>query len=79
MPITKDATQEEIVTALAARIRARRKAVKMTQTDLAVALGVSTQYVCMVERGREQPSLAFFFRACDALSISPNELSGFLE
>ncbi len=62
---------------IAENIRSRRKSLGMTQESLADALDVSSNYISMIETGKEQPSLPLFFRMCRELQSSPNDISGF--
>ena len=50
-------TKGEIAAAFGAALRGRRVACGLTQDALAEAAGVTTQYVSMLERGVNQPSL----------------------
>lgn len=60
-------------------LRELRKSRKMTQGDLAKALGVSDRIVGAWERGETDVPLDEAFRLCDALGCSPNELCGWYD
>ena len=59
---------------LGRRIRVRRKALGMTQEQLAELAGLSDTYVGHIERATRVPSLSTLVSICYALEISPNEL-----
>ena len=59
---------------LGRRIRARRKALGMTQERLAELSGLCDTYVGQIERAIRIPSLSTLVAICYALEISPNEL-----
>lgn len=44
------------------RVRECREALRLTQADLAFALGVSRQTVISIERGKYDPSLGLAFK-----------------
>ena len=58
------------VAALGKAIRARRKQLGLTQTELAAAARTSLRFVSEVERGKETARLAGVFRLLDALGLS---------
>ena len=51
-------------------IRKQRKTKKMTQADLAEAVGISVNYVGAIERGEKLPSLETFLAVLNALDLS---------
>lgn len=57
------------------RIREFRKARKLTQEELAAEMDASTKTVSRVEIGETALTIGGFFRACDVLGVSPNDLS----
>ena len=59
---------------LGQRIRDRRKALGITQGQLAELAGLSDTYIGHLERGTRIPSLSTVVSICYALEISPNEL-----
>jgi len=52
---------------LGVNIRARRKAIGMSQADVAREIGISSKTLCNVEMGLAWPSLPMFVRLCKAL------------
>ena len=56
------------------RIRKRRKEMKLRQTELAKAAGISNHYLCNIERGKSIPSLEVFVEICNALRVTPDYL-----
>ncbi|MCA1710056.1 MAG: helix-turn-helix domain-containing protein, partial [Actinobacteria bacterium] len=61
--------------AVGERIRALRRAALMTQDDLAVAAGVSTDLIRKLEQGRRQTaSIGSLHRIARALDVSLGEL-----
>ena len=57
-----------------ARLRARRKEMKMTQTQLGEACGVSAQEISHFETGRRLPELSMLVRICNVLETTPDNL-----
>lgn len=57
-----------------ARIRSRRRELRLTQEKLAELLDVSHQYVALLESGKREPSMNTFVSLCYALELSPNAL-----
>ena len=57
-----------------ARIRARRKKLKLTQEQLAELAGISASFLGHVERGTRIASLDTLVTLCNVMQISPNEL-----
>lgn len=55
-------------------LRVRRKAHNLTQEGLALEAGVDRNFVSLLERGRNQPSLATIFKLCHVLQIKPSTL-----
>lgn len=51
------------------RVRSNRISKNQTQDDVAVALGISKQYLSEIERGTRRPSPEMAVRLCDALDI----------
>ena len=56
------------------RIREGRKSMKMTQAKLAEDAGLSTEYVCEIEKYRKKASLTALMGISEALGISLDEL-----
>ena len=61
-------------TALARVLRARREQLRMTQMQLAVAIGGSEVAVRRLERGVQTPTVTTMILLAKALDISPEEL-----
>jgi len=57
-------------TQLASRIRYARKRLKLTQTDIGDALGITMQSVAQWESGRASPSSSNLRRLADLLGVS---------
>ncbi len=60
--------------ALGARIRLARRSRGVTQERLGELCGISTAHVGHIERGTRIPSLDTFYRICNVLCISADEL-----
>lgn len=61
---------------IGARLRARRRQLGLSQTDLAEKLGVSFQQVQKYERGSNRIAASTLIAAADALSTSVSSLVG---
>jgi transcriptional regulator with XRE-family HTH domain len=61
-------------TAFAQRIRARRRALDLTQEDVALRIGTSTPYIGHLESGKRHPSEKVVVKLADALRIDRAEL-----
>jgi transcriptional regulator with XRE-family HTH domain len=59
---------------VARRVRARRRALNLTQEELAVELGVTHQHVSRIEVGQAVPSLALLVRLSRRLGVSTDYL-----
>ena len=59
------------------RIAAIRKSVSLTQEELAAASEYSTEFISLIERGRNAPSLSGLARIAKALGVEPKELLDF--
>lgn len=57
-----------------ANIRRLRKAKGLTQEALAHDAGMSMRYLAGLERGEENPSLAFLVKLAEALGVEPGRL-----
>jgi len=55
---------------IASIIKTRRKALGLTQADLADMAGVSRSYICDIETGRLSPSIKTLLRIAEPLSLS---------
>ena len=68
-------TENEIdYTALGQRVKKIRKERGIRQTELADALGISYQYMSMIETGKRQLSLALLVALANALGATTDEL-----
>jgi len=65
---------EPIVTRVGQRIRALRKARRLTQTALAARCGLSQESLSRMEIGKHSPSLAALDRIALALGVTPASL-----
>jgi transcriptional regulator with XRE-family HTH domain len=59
---------------VARRVRAQRTALKLTQEELAVELGVTHQHVSRIEGGHAVPSLDLLVRLSRRLGVSTDYL-----
>lgn len=59
---------------IGARIRFRRKELKITQANLAASLGCANNYLSTIENGNQIPSLPLFIKICKQLNVTPNYL-----
>jgi len=55
---------------LGERIRNRRQALKITQKELAQALGLTPQHISAIEQDKRTPSLSFLTKAAEELGVS---------
>jgi len=60
------------------KLIARRKALKMTQTDVAKNTGLDRSYYTMIETGTRTPSASAWQRIFKALKINESEMGGYL-
>ncbi|RYG90157.1 MAG: XRE family transcriptional regulator [Alphaproteobacteria bacterium] len=59
---------------LGTNVRLARRAVGLTQEDLADLIGVAQDYVSKLESGQKNPELATLHRLSTALKVKPHEL-----
>jgi transcriptional regulator with XRE-family HTH domain len=59
---------------IGARVRDRRRALKMSQEDLAFRVEISPTYLSQVEAGKRNVSLDVLFRLAHALQLDLPEL-----
>jgi len=59
---------------MGARLRARRKALRQTLAQVALAAGVSEGFLSQLERDRNTASIATLQRVCESLQMSVGEL-----
>ena len=64
---------------LGQRIASLRKAQKLTQEQLAEALGCSVEFISLVERGVNAPSVAGLEKFAKILKVEVRELFTFVE
>ena len=64
----------ELHTTFCENVKRRRKALGLTQVEIADRLGVSQPSYAQVESGRREPSLGLIQRVAAALEIEPAEL-----
>lgn len=57
-------------------IRRLRRARGLSQEALAHESGMAMRYLAGIERGEENPSLAFLVRIATALGVTPGDLFG---
>lgn len=62
--------------AIGQRIRALRRAAKLTQEELAVQVGICASFLGHIERGTRVLSVDTLLSLCRALSATPNDLLG---
>lgn len=55
---------------LGRRIRERRKALGLTQQELATALGLTPQHISVIEQDKRAPALASLARMAEELGVS---------
>ena len=58
------------------RIRQRRKELKITQKDLAAAMGLTAGYIGHLERGTRTMSIEVLLMLCTELKVAPSWLLG---
>lgn len=56
------------------RVRARRKEISMTQSELAGIAGCSEYQIRLVEQGKANPTIRLTFAICFALKSTPADL-----
>lgn len=59
---------------LGAIIKARRKEMGMSQSDLAEKVGSTKQCIYYYEKGTRGLTMTLFFSICKALYLDPNEI-----
>ena len=60
-------------------IRAKRKQLGLTQTELANLVGSTTQCIYYYEKGLRSVNATLFFKICRALYLEPNEVQRLME
>ncbi len=64
----------KILEAVSGNIRLFRLKNRMTQEELAVAVGISTKYLNMIENKKSNPSITIVVKICKALDIDLNSI-----
>ena len=59
---------------LGQRLRKRRQALKLTQQELAVSLGVTPQHISAIEQDDRAPSLLFLAKLAEELGVTVDYL-----
>ncbi len=55
-------------------VKEARHSARMTQRELAAAVGVKASHIAYIENGRRRPSIPLINRLADTLGLSPKEL-----
>ena len=63
-----------MVTEFGKRLAKRRKELGMSQSELARALGVTSQYISISEQGKRTPSVAFLAETAKYLGVTTDYL-----
>ncbi len=69
-----DVQPADLVEIFAANVRARRKALGLTQAALAERLGVYVPYISDLENGKKTPYLGNLAKLSEALETEPDSL-----
>lgn len=72
--MTKQDNLSRLLGTLAERVRERRKALGLTQEQLAELAGLSTNFLARMEMSGRTPSLATLTRIADALEVRVSDL-----
>lgn len=56
------------------RIKQRRNALKIKQSELAEMVNISNNHMSSIETGKEKPSIDTFIRICSYLKVTPDYL-----
>jgi len=67
----------DIKNLLGARIQEIRKAAKLTQEQMAEAIGIETVSMSNIERGKYYPTAENLNKICEVLKVTPEELFKF--
>ena len=65
---------DQIYAAFGRKVRTRREAMRITQSDLSTRIGLSRASIANIEAGRQAVLLHQFLALADALTIPPMEL-----
>jgi len=63
-----------LMEAFAVELKTRRRALGISQEELALRSKVNRTFVARMESGQNQPSLSVLFLLCEGLKIKPEEL-----
>jgi transcriptional regulator with XRE-family HTH domain len=76
IPTFKDGVvvTDQIYAAFGRKVRTRREAIRITQSDLSTRIGLSRASIANIEAGRQAVLLHQFLALADALTIAPMEL-----
>jgi transcriptional regulator with XRE-family HTH domain len=55
-------------------LREQRRSIGMSQEELALEAGIERNYVSLLERGLNSPSLRMLFKLCAALQTKPSAM-----
>lgn len=73
-PIPYDKEDKEFLINLGKRINHLRLEKKLTQNELAIMSGLHKNFICIVEKGIQNPSLLCLYHITKALDVSLSEL-----
>ena len=65
---------ENVDVKLGAIIKARRKSLGLSQTELAEMVGTTKQCIYYYEKGIRGLSMSLFFKICKVLYLNPNDI-----
>ncbi|MDE2143017.1 MAG: helix-turn-helix transcriptional regulator [Elusimicrobia bacterium] len=65
---------QKIYREIGARVRSLRKALKLTQAEVAERIGIDPSFYGQIERGANVPSLRTLFAIAAALKVEPSDL-----
>jgi transcriptional regulator with XRE-family HTH domain len=66
----------DLATRLGSVVQARRKAMKLSQEEIAERVGIAAQFLGRIERGESMPSVPTLRLLSDVLGVSCDELLG---
>jgi transcriptional regulator with XRE-family HTH domain len=66
----------DLATRLGSVVQARRKAMKLSQEEIAEHVGIAAQFLGRIERGESMPSVPTLSRLSDVLGLSCDEMLG---
>ncbi|CCA89802.1 helix-turn-helix domain-containing protein [Novosphingobium sp. PP1Y] len=69
-----DEAASELATHLAANVKERRAALKMTQVELSIRSGVATSHLSFIERAKANPTLEVVEQLANGLGCSAIDL-----